>query len=115
MKIRYLIEALLKENYSINEIAEITKFNKSSISRELELNSDLYGYSAEYAEEKVQIRYHWKCYFQLRNQIESYPEFTDVFIHKYNKKSFGIKVYIRIKNLDTQRHMIRIFIWCFIF
>ncbi|MHA3801664.1 IS30 family transposase [Mycoplasma sp. VS30B] len=98
LKIRYLIETLLKENYSINEIAEITKFNKSSISREIELNSDLYGYSAEYAEEKARIRYHWKCYFQLRNEIESYPEFTDVFIHKYNKKTFGIKAtYMHIK------------------
>ncbi|MFV8483871.1 helix-turn-helix domain-containing protein [Mycoplasma sp. Z473B] len=91
LKHRYVIEALLKDDYSINEIADITGFNKSSISRELQINSDLYGYSAEVADEKANLRSDWKYYFKLRNLIEKYPEFTDIFINKYDKKSFGIK------------------------
>ncbi|WP_369810259.1 IS30 family transposase [Mycoplasma seminis] len=83
---------MLKENFSISEIAKITGFSKSSISREITYNADLYGYTAEYAQYKHDMRNKWKYYFKLRNKIEKYPNFTNVFIDKFNKRSFGVKL-----------------------
>ncbi|WGI36690.1 IS30 family transposase [Mesomycoplasma lagogenitalium] len=86
---RHLINYLFYfEKKSISQIAQNLKRNKSTISRELKINSDEFGfYDAHKAHQKSKIR----SYHKYASSFYKYQEFTKIFVSKYDKNFHGIE------------------------
>ncbi|VEU76317.1 IS30 family transposase [Mycoplasmopsis columboralis] len=91
---------LLKNNeYTFKEIAEKIEIHRNSLYEEIKKNSNLYGYDAYYAQLKHDNRRRWSEQIKLRNTFEKYKEFTNLFIEKFDKKTWGVEVsYLAVTN-----------------
>ncbi|VEU76915.1 IS30 family transposase [Mycoplasmopsis columbina] len=83
---------LKKFDYSLSKIALIIGINKSSLSREIKLNSGFWGYFADEAEEKSQLRKKWSSYFKMINKFNNYQEFNKQFKKLFDKKTWGVEI-----------------------
>ncbi|VEU75690.1 transposase [Mycoplasmopsis maculosa] len=99
-KIRSIIDISLNvERKTISEIAKILNISRQSISNEIKINSDYWGYNSEYAEVKHRNREKWKNHFKFINKMNSYKHYSKEFKNKYNKKTFSVELtHLYIKN-----------------
>nr|WP_318024808.1 IS30 family transposase [Mycoplasmopsis verecunda] len=84
------------------------------MSREIKNNSDFWGYSASNAQRKHDLRQRWKQHFILKNEFEKFSDFTDIFVKKFNKKSFGVELtcqYIKNNFNFSQPSLKTVFNW----
>lgn len=95
---RILIDHLFnKEKFSICEIANKLKRNKSTISREIKRNTINGIYNFQHAQHKYKSRQWHKHMFYL----EKYSEFTNYFLKYFDKNFYGVKATInKIKSID---------------
>ncbi|MDE5841915.1 MAG: IS30 family transposase [Malacoplasma sp.] len=76
------------KNESISQIAKDLNRNKSTISRELKRNLNSFGlYNPSYAQRKYRRRKRNTHIFCMLK----YKSFTDLFLEKFNKRSFGVE------------------------
>ncbi|WP_233091217.1 IS30 family transposase [Mycoplasmopsis gallinacea] len=99
-KNRAQLELFLKDySISLEKIAKILGFSKSTIWREIKNNSTENGYIAEEAENKSKIREKWKNQFKLESDFYYYKDFTKVFLENFDNTYSGVKItWFKIKN-----------------
>ncbi|MGY5139138.1 IS30 family transposase [Mycoplasmopsis gallinarum] len=106
-KIRSQIDYFLnKTNYTISQISKELNISRSSLNKEIKINSNINGYDAQQAEDKHKNREKWKNQIKLHNQINKYSDFSNEFIKRFNNKFFGVKatwkqIYYTCRDIKT--------------